>query len=657
MSEAAASRRHTNWSWLSHPQVKPWAMLAEVPATFLSHDLIGQDPVNTAWLTLGSCVLSGLSWWITRGASRDRRIHMTATTGMAAGLFTLGTVSGPEPILVPMVLASAGTAVSWNLRKTARANEDRPSGESGDSKIMAAINLAKAKVRDVKAEANKVSLTLEPERGQATPDEVQQAVQKLPPVFGMRANAARVQQDQRDSGLYRVTLTPEDMLTDPTRWRGPRNAGLSVAHAPVEIGLWEDGPFVPMWFAGDKKACRNATHWRTSGMNGSGKSHMAKLAWTDLFTRPDVAQIGGDPVKGAQTVGPCQDVFEFWSDDVDHIEQILLGLEDVTKVRGDMLARLGLDQWTPEAFEKEGIPYIVFSLEEIPRLLRRGIDLTDAAQTLRSLGVSLVLSAQRWSYKNVDTDVRAQTGGAVTFGLESAADAKFSLSDEAMDAGAAPEAWKNDCVGYFYAEGPGIPKDRIATPARTFDYEDADLTQVIEAYKPHRTPIDETTAKALGPVFAEYQQQRGLTKSMTALPTHHLTKGRDMPDDEDRRAAARVAAQLPPIDPELLEHVEQPCEELAGDFDLDPTVGQQEMTKEQAMQALKDLLVELAAEGKTRIGPGEVAARYPKHIGGRGRSWTSKALKAIAEATDEGLLRPAAKAGEYYIVTAQLQPA
>jgi hypothetical protein len=653
-------------SWLTHPHVRPWAMLGEIPATFLSHQaLAGQSPwigdpaANGAWLSLASLAVPVIAWHTSEDTKPRRRRHITITAAAAGGLFTLGTITGPDAIGLPMLLASALTAVSWNLRKVARLTDgNEPAvAASGDNKILEAINLARTKIRKVEVEPNKATLVIEPPRGEHTPDQVQNALALLPGAAGMRPGSVRTQQDGTDAGLYAVTLTPDNMLDVPQHWPGPRHAGTSVAKAPVEVGRWEDGVHVPVWFAGDKALRRNTTHWRTSGMNGSGKSHCSKLVWTDLFTRPDVAQIGGDPVKGRQTVGPCLDAFEYWGTDIDDLEQLVLCLEDVTQVRGDLLADLGLAEWTPEAWEKARIPFIVCSFEEIPRLLRRGIDLSDAAQTLRSLGVSLGLSAQRWSYRNVDTDVRAQTGGALTFGLEDEADAKFSMSDEAIRAGADPARWGNTEPGCFYAEGPGIDRERIAMPARTYNYSDADLTAVIEAYKPHRTRIDDATAAALGPVFAAYQQERGLALSTVALPTRNLSKEKTV-DTEADSAASRMARLLPPIDPTLLDTVDQPIAELDGDIDLiDPRDTGEEMTKEQAMDALKSLLRELLAEGKTKIGPSEIATRYAAHIGGRGRSWTSKAMKALAEASDDDLLRPAKKAGEYYIVAKALQDA
>lgn len=609
-----------HWASRLAPYAPPWlaVVVLHPVAAVMHHAWAGPAlPWATAALTLLGAVLTGVSWVAASGRAPVTRIHAVITAAATTGYLTAATVIGvtTRPLLDVSLTAGAALAASWNIRKVLR--NSREDGE-GDGGLFERVKLAGTKVRAIETKPNRVTAALQLPAGELTTDDVSAQRARIASALDLPATAVRVGRNPESEARPDLVIVPEDVLRRPTVWPGPSSIGGSVAE-PLVLGVYEDGEPVQLWLPGDPGVPRNTTHLLVMGMNGSGKSHGARLALTELLTRDDVVVWAADPVKGLQTLGPVVPGLD-WCALTPAAAKTMIGcLPAVITARANELGRRGHDQWVPGC----GLPFLVVWVEEASTLVRDSTEFIDIAQQARSAGVSLVLSLQRPSFRNITTDVRQQMGAVWCHGVKSLDDAAFALSDELLDAGANPAAWGNRRPGYAYLEAPGVDEQRMPTPSRSYGLDSADqLTAAITAYD-GRVELDPVTTAAAGDAYARRRtnpQQEGAVVSITTARSHRSAD----PFDEPLSDTADATHEPIPASPEP---------DLAGDPDADlptdvpeirfPTV---RPTPAQARELLGRELDRLRAEGREEIGPRDVDTATV----GRSRPWVSAALANLA---------------------------
>ncbi|SDO94544.1 hypothetical protein SAMN04487905_101205 [Actinopolyspora xinjiangensis] len=631
-----------------------WPVSAGAHLWFASAEVM---PWASSGLTLLGAGLTGVTYYCARARAAVVRQFATATVGVTAAWTTAATIAGPwqSPLLELWAFGGGGVAVAWSIHKTLKRGGDSESGGSATSDLFDKVKLSGVKTGKLEVQPNKVTGPLRLPAGEVEVADVQKASDKIAAMLGLRKGAVRVTEDPTDASKAQLTVVAEDVLKDPQAWPGPSASGGSILE-PLQLGVYENAEVVRLWLPGDPSVPRNATHVQVNGMNGSGKSGGFKLAATEILTRRDVVLIVLDPSKGDQTVSFLQDSTAHLLTETGRCKKLLKKLPQAITDRASQLGQWGMDQWEPAAYDQHGMPYIVVWVEEASKLLKDVDQFDTIAQEARSAGISLVLSQQKSSYRQMSTDVRSQLGAALCFGVKTGEDAGFSLSDTTIDAGARPEQWQNRRPGCLYLEGPGIDEELFATPARTYTHHDADLTAAIVEHAPQAAELEAATAATLGlprsPRHDHDSNQHSTTQQDggTVVPLH--TTGRSTePTNHD----TTVEDDLDQLD-QLEDHDEDdPDENVLAlpephepDLEVDPDAELPPETNTTALPQPRPSLAQARANlhdwiGRqtTVFGPKDV----PTELHGRDRSWASRELARLA---DEGLITPAEETGSYH---------
>jgi hypothetical protein len=640
------------------PFLPAWASAVALwPAAALSHQMWGTDPHALPWATAGLTLLSAGMTALTAKVARGnagRRAHSVASVAGASAWLTAATIAGPgtHPLLDMWLMGAPALALSWNARRILQVTE-KDSDKNSENKLFQAVKLAKTTIRgELTVAPNKVTVPLQLPAGELTADDVTSALPRLASALSVPKNAVRVNADPEHHDRADLVVVPNNMLKTSVDWPGLSAPGGSIM-APLVVGLYEDGELSQFWLPGDKSDRnnpRNATHLMVMGMNGAGKSHGGKIAWTEILSRHDANLWVGDPVKGKQTLGKFAKHIHWPAMTKADCEAMVSALPNVITQRANELGEKGLDQWVPGC----GMQYLVVWIEEAASLLRDDDDyIVDLVQTARSAGVTIVLSLQRAAYDQMPTSVRAQLGAAWCFGVKKGTDAEFCLSEETVDAGAAPQQWQNKRPGCFYLEAPAIEDELFTTPGRTFATEDDVMIAALEeAGGP--APECALTVKAagsayrrgLGPMAATGAPVPSAPRNpapVAAQGVHDAAPGEDTEDDyfDDEEAAVGDAA--------LPENHEPDLGYIDADAELgpeDPTTAfefpKQPIGLAQAEQLLADVVTELRNAGLDTVGPRDIPKGFIEHV--RSRSWVSAAMQRMA---NNGQLVETAEQGRY----------
>lgn len=646
-----------------HPAARPWLVLAaELPATFTTHYVWGDQPLAAVGLTLASGVLTAATWFAGEGSTKQRRIHATATAALATGYLVLGTAANPfDPTLLStLVIGGATLAGSWNIRQVLRVNPDTKLIEKGPAEagvLTKSIGAAKVLLRGKpKVEPNKVTAELQLAPGQLSTDDLGNRIKQIASELGVSANSIKILPDPDRADRATLVVVPEDMLKKGTPWPGPSCLGGSITE-PIHVGIYEDGESAVLWFPAGPG--RNATHFLTAGMNGAGKSAGQSVAITEVLTRSDVIVWAIDPSKGLQTFAPFLPYLDWVEMTMSGGEAMITALGQVITARANEMGKHGFKNWTPEVFAKLGMPYMVVWIEEAAKFFREGTEMEGLVMEARSAGISVIISLQRPSATSMPTDVREQLGGALVFGVKGGTTADMALPEDVRDAGARPEVWQNRKPGYCYLVAPGVDEERYPFPVRTYFIQDEQIEGTL-ALAP-RPPADPVTARAAGEAYANraIYLPDGDTASVYDTTTTTLTRvdteGDGMDESEKaiqasvERAIALDAADddgspTPDVDPDQ----EIPPADLVWRFgEPAPTVA---VSTEQAVATLHFVLEHFRNEGRALIGPKDITP-YLEKIG-RSRAWLSGQLADLGEAGKH--LKPTGQPGEYHLLDPEL---
>ncbi|WP_327678561.1 plasmid transfer protein TraB [Kitasatospora sp. NBC_00458] len=636
------------------PYLPPWLVTAgtgilSVPATIAWTG----SAAGAVGLTLASLGLTSATWWAGKNTSPQRRLHSAITVAAGTSWFTAASLAGPlaGPLPGLYFIGGAALAGSWNVRQLLRVNADGTPA-SADGGLLEKVGLAKTMVTGAKVQPNKAEFDLQLPGGELTPDDVSKALPRLAGALKVAKNAVRVVPDSEDSSRATLTVVPHDLLKAGVPYPGPSHPGGSIAD-PVHVGIYEDGADMAMFFPGDPEAGRNAMHLLGMGMTGAGKSEGGLTALTEVSTRRDVIVWASDPAKAEQTLGPLLPALDWAALTVDDTKAMITALRAVIPARTSWLARYGYKQWEPACAETQadgspGMPYLLAWFEEAAKTIRETDDdvFTGIAQEARSAGVSLVVSLQRASGSQMSTDTRASLGSSWVFGLRDDRDAAFALPDEALDAGAAPQAWRDKKPGYSYLVANGIPETFWATPGRAYLTPVEAMSWAVVTFAGIRSGCDPVTAKAaadaVGPAFTQrtryplpaapddddtvYEQETGPVDY-----DYDLTAD----GDDDADGWIDPEAELPPV--ERVVQIAPP--------EIPPRT---KVGKSEAQRIMVDLLDEFEAAGLTEVGPADFMEHCDRF--NRSRSWVSG---QVSDMVANGRLAETGDAGRYRIVPLQ----
>jgi hypothetical protein len=292
-------------------------------------------------------------------------------------------------------------------------------------------------------------------------------------------------------------------------------------------------------------------------------------------------------------------------------------------IRTNYLTAKGLDHWQKDC----GLNFLIFHLEEAARFAEVDelVQLTEAA---RSAGISLVISLQKATQDRIKVAARYNLGANMCFGVKMKRDAQFGLSEYAIESGAQPHRWQDRYPGRHFLEAQGLDATMAGNPLISDWIDIGRLEQEVDNGADIRTPLDNTTADALGLPYRAYRDR--VAQGKTDWQELRRNRGHDgqtwemgstIPTQEtlpfnvvteqvsDTRTSATVATR-------------------AGNLNTDP-----EETAA-ARAELRRVIDDFAAHGKMTFFPRDVMAQYQGPE--RTNKWFSDQLAKLVK---DGVIR------------------
>ncbi|MBD2894771.1 hypothetical protein amrb99_36980 [Actinomadura sp. RB99] len=523
-----------------------WPLIAGVGTAL--HALFGRGSA-VAWsaigLTLGSVLLTGVTWLVAHERGFLGRGSATATTAAVSMWVTACSVAGfTQPVILWFWVAGGlVTAAAWNIRTVIRSRQ----GAQGVNDALAFLfdankdkaNLDGARMATVKAGDRKIEAAMALPAGEKVVADIQKKTEHIEGAMGLPPGTMTVAPNMDRADLAHVTLSDPRLMREPIGWPGPSRPGGSIAE-PLRPAVWQDGEDVEHILIGH--------HLQAMGKTGAGKSIGA--AWNyiaEIVTRHDAAVFAADITKGEQSLGPLRPALHRFETTKGGVRSLINDMHAQLKPRTDWLSARGFANWEPGC----GLTYQIGWFEEVPDIFDalgdKGTEtFLKLLKAIRSAGGSIILSLQRSDWSQMPTVARGQLAH-LTFGVANSQDAAFGLSEAQDDAGARPELWGSSQPGMAYLDAPSIDRARIAMPLRTFAWLKPDgVTPDTDALRAHAEQwpaaaktIDEFTA--------------AIASSRVSPPT--VKDSDDDPDDIDRDD------WTPTVD------TEDPDPEVTGDID------------------------------------------------------------------------------------------
>ena len=484
--------------------VPPWAVLgAEAAAGAISHGMWGQAPAVT-WAavgcTLGSTVLTGLTWAVTHQRRLTGRLHATLTTAAASAWFTTATITGMGTPITQGALFFGGAtlALSWNIRTVIRNTAGDDTGDSGDalsslfSRAREQAGLKGTRVRATEVTAHKVKGQMQLPPGEKTAEDAIRASDRIESGMQLPPGSVIVARDDDRADRAHITVSDPRAIRKPIPWPGPSHPGASI-DKPLRIGLYQDGDDVEYRFVGH--------HLQVMGRTGSGKSIGG--AWNiigEIITRHDAAVFSIDISKDDQTMGPLREGLHRFETGKAGAVELIRAMHAAIPQRTKWLAEHGYSDWEPGC----GLTYWYLHIEEIAKLVNEiGAQdeelLGEILKEMRSAGGSVILSLQRADYTQIPTLFRSQMA-KMCFGLSDPDDVRYGVSARQRKADVAPHEWEDHYPGMALLDARSIRTTHYAMPLRTFTWGQgsrdarAAMTAHAAAYPAAGKKVDQFTA-------------------------------------------------------------------------------------------------------------------------------------------------------------------
>jgi hypothetical protein len=479
-------------------------------------------PWESAWRSGVMLCCSGGIVWTTWAVGRARHLPLRAasllmSTGSCAGLWALTwrgwTADSVLTYLMTMGAASAMLATT-RLLKGDGTDTGRPSmfGELGErvQELKDIGRMGRPKVVDGRVIAD-VEMQHGGDFGQLMKPEVRTAIasQHDVPVGGVRMVAER-----GTPRKGRMEISPVDMLEHPPGWPGLSSPGGSIAE-PIRLAVYQTGGEVPLVLPGDPRAGRNAIGVMILlGQSGSGKTELQLFLAAEARSRRDARVTYIDGRKGMQLPAAFRNAMHVMICDAAGGERHLEGMVPLVAARAAQIGEHGHEQWTAGC--RQCPPFEVVIVDEASKFIESEDDLVELAESVRSVGIFMLLGLQRATGDRLPTSVRSTVGAVICMGTKTTAEGARVLSEETIQAGANPGQWSNKKPGTLYAELPGVDPDDWSMPARTFKPDRDGVTAELVAY------------------LADEGEPAAPTPATVPLPATVPAEGEiDDPDDED----------------------------------------------------------------------------------------------------------------------------
>lgn len=613
-----------------------------LPLAAIVYRIWGDDYTARPWLSLGIFVASigaaGITWRY--GAHRGELLRLLATgTTVLAGLWLLvAAIVGPLTRPIPDLWGGVGAAICvyWTIRRALMGTGDQVVAATGPAaKLVEALKGARVGNPRV-LDGGVVETGLEVERGSQTLADVQQQLPVMTAAVGMRPGSMRLVPDSDDAGAGTLVAVPVDPLAETIPWPGPSAPGESV-HIGAPVGTYDVGRIARIYLSGDDATGRALVHWLIMGMSGAGKSSAMKLLIGDIVTRRDVTIWAHDHVKGLQTLSPLLGGLDWVTFDLKAGKTMLAEVRRGIQVRTDYLGRRNLEQWESDC----GLNLLVVWIEEATELADLEA-LLALVREARSVGIIIMISLQRASHGSMDTDVRAQLGGAWCFGVRDSADTNMALPDAAIDAGATPELWGADKPGASYLCGPGIPRELWAAEIRTWRATAHQLKDACELGKRFRQPLDLVTTAGLGAAYHQRPAPISYLDQADAGPVDQPQSGIAIAPaavtgelvDDDRLDSERIDDMPSDYDPDIEVNPDAPVGQPPVNMRLGAPRTGPKLSTDDARAVVQRHLATLHAAGKGYTQPADIAAMKPPTT--RTSEWVRLELHRLASDAQPG---------------------
>lgn len=474
---------------------------------FSGTDIVHSSNVTT-WIILLSMILLGAVAWRLFGARRGHFIRQHATiTVIAAHLWLIMSVwedSGDwmfgAPTAYVFFWGASVLGLSWCIRRWAWRGEES-SDEGNYSNPFEEIGLGDSYIdkRNTRKTVNGSVFRLKMALGKSF-EHAKDKRAAIAQIAGKPRELVHISEtDSGVEGLADVTILSESPFANKINWQGPDHPGESIV-SPITFATYDSGDRPELRIAGNNGG--SSQHYLTMGMSGTGKSKLWQVIYGSVLNRKEVSVIFGDPAKGMQTGGPIAAGLEWFATTQDECEQQIEAVMNAITARTNYLTSKGLDHWQRNC----GLNFIIFHLEEAARFAKVD-DLIELIEAARSAGIAIVISLQRATNDRLKTSARYNLGANMCFGVKMKRDAGFGLSEYAIEAGAAPHMWQDRRKGMFYLEADGLDMRMAGHPLMTDWIDVSRLEQEVDAGASIRTPLDSTTADALGLAYLQYRQK------------------------------------------------------------------------------------------------------------------------------------------------------
>ncbi|GAA2875553.1 plasmid transfer protein TraB [Streptosporangium fragile] len=601
--------------------------------------LDSDDPDVVAWtaflMSAAVLVLTAVTYGQSHARGPWGRIHTTATT-LLSGLWVTGaTINGPLTVVTGRLVLIGGftLALSWNIRTVIRLKGwDAPGAISDPLALLFGQGAANAgmpaiEARTTTATAHKVEGAVQLEAGRQTADDLTKKVPYIESGIGLPPGSITTAIDPDDASKAKVTISDPRVMKHPIPWPGPSRPGASIADA-LRHGLWQDLDELAYVIVGH--------HLQIMGQTGSGKSIGG--AWNllaEIVTRYDVAVFAVDVTKGTQTLGPLAEALHRFETTKAGAKALLREIQEQVKERTDQLSAKKKQKWVRGC----GLTYWVLWIEEFPDVFDM---LTDKEQenflsmlkAIRSAGGTVVMSLQRSDYTQMPTLARGQLAKAC-FGVESAHDAGFGLSEAQQDANARPELWSNKQPGMAYWDAPSIPDERIAMPLRTYAWGlvdgEIDDERANEEMRAHAAAWP-AAAKPVDPGTAAISRLHDGAPAL-GVATAELERPDEVEDEDDEEAVENVTAEYLTTDdpdPDIHAGPDDPITDRPDDPEWEFAPPAQTMTPQERGAALIAHLQGLWDGGARNFATRDLRPLWESTD--MSRAWAQKQLKKLIEA-------------------------